>query len=401
MSTDDPAGRPSLRLLAGHSRRVRQGHPWIYSNEVRMDEPTRRLAPGTLVTVVDAGEERLGVATFNPHSLIAARLLDADAGATIDQGFLAGRLRRALAVRAALFARPFYRLVHAEADGLPGVVLDRFDDVCVLQFNSAGMEALREPLLAALEAALGRLRAVVLRRDAAVRTLEGLAREEAAVSGSLDGTVELEEGGVRFLADLGHGQKTGWYFDQRENRDFAARLAAGRRVLDLYCHTGGFALRAAAAGALAVKALDSAAPALALAARSAALNGLVARVEFEEAEVFRWLAAAEDAPAEHDLVIADPPSFVKSRKELPAGLRAYRKLARLSARRTAREGFLVIASCSHHVEAGDFLAAVQAGLRDAGRAGRLLRLAGAGPDHPAHLALPESVYLKCAVLALD
>lgn len=393
--------RAEIHLLAGHSKRLRQGHPWIFSNEIRMDEAAKRLPKGALATVIDAGDERLGVITFNPHSLIAGRLLSPDPDAAIDKAFFAARLHRALALRDALYATPHYRLIHAEADGLPGLVIDRFGDVLAVQLNSAGMDALTEPLVAALQHLMAP-RAIVLRRDSPVRELEGLTRAEAEIVGALDGPVEVIEGEVRFLADLGHGQKTGWFYDQRENRSFAAGLARGRRVLDLYCHTGGFALRSAVAGAESVHAIDSSAPALALAERAAALNGVASRVTWESADVFDWLEASRaDHHRRYGLVIADPPAFAATRKALPAGLRAYRKLARLSAGYCAPEGFLVIASCSYHVETGAFLEAVRSGLRDAGRNGRLLRIAGAGADHPAHIALPESVYLKCAVLALD
>lgn len=391
---------PVVRLLVGHSKRVRQGHPWIYSNEIEMTEATKRLAPGTLAVLVDAGDERLGVVSFNPHSLIAARLLSRAPNTAIDAAFIEARLQAALALRAVLYDTPHYRLIHAEADGLPGLIVDRLGDVFVVQLNTAGMERLAATITAALES-LFKPRAVVLRRDGSVRTLEGLERPAPELIGALDGPVETIEAGVRFLADPLHGQKTGWYFDQRDNRDFAARLARGRRVLDAYCHTGAFALRAAAAGADAVVALDSAEPALALARDAAVLNGLSDRVTFEAGEAFGALAARAKTGERFGLVIADPPSFVKSRKDIAQGLRAYRKLARLSAALVGPAGFLVIASCSHHVETLAFLGEVHAGLRDAGREGRLLRVAGAGPDHPAHTALPESTYLKCATLGLD
>ena len=393
--------RPAIRLSVGHSKRVRQGHPWVYSNEIEMTEATKRLAPGTIATLIDAGDERLGIVTFNPHSLIAARLLSCDPEAVIDAAFIEARLAAALARRGALYDTPYYRLVHAEADGLPGLIVDRIGDVFVVQLNGAGMERLKDEIATALDS-LFKPRAVVLRRDGTVRELEGLTRAEPELIGTLDdGPVEIIEGGVRFLADPLRGQKTGWYFDQRDNRDFAARLAIGRRVLDTYCHTGGFALRAAAAGASGVLGIDSAEPALALARHAATLNGLDERVKFEPGEAFGALAAQAKTSELYGLVIADPPSFVKNKKEVAPGLRAYRKLTRLSAALVEPNGFLVIASCSHHVETMAFLAEVHAGLRDAGREGRLLRIAGAGPDHPVHTALPESAYLKCATLALD
>lgn len=390
----------TIHLLPGGSRRLRRGHPWIYSNEIRMDEAARALSPGTFVRVCEASGEPLGIASFNPHTLIAARLFGRDPDLAIDAEFLAERLRTALALREALYEEPCYRLIHSEADGLPGVVVDRYGDALACQLNTAGAERLAEALVTALDAVLAP-RIVVLRGDAPVRALEGLPETVRTAKGALEGPVELGEEGVRFLADLEAGQKTGWYFDQRDNRSFLARLARGRRILDVYCHSGGFALRAAAAGARSVLGLDSSELALGLAGRAAALNGLAGLCRFERAKAFAALERLGAERAKFDVVACDPPSFVKSRKELKAGLRAYRKLARLAAGLVAANGDLLLASCSHNVERADFLDAVRAGLLDAGRTGRILRDAGAGPDHPVHPALPESAYLKCFVLRLD
>jgi 23S rRNA (cytosine1962-C5)-methyltransferase len=240
-----------------------------------------------------------------------------------------------------------------------------------------------------------------LRRDGRVRRLEGLEQTGESIEGALDGPIPVIEHGVRFLADPLHGQKTGWYFDQRDNRRFIAGLASGRSVLDLYCHTGGFALAAAAAGARLVNAFDSSEPALALARTAAGLGSHETAVSFTAGEAFAVLAEQADSGLRYDLVIADPPSFVKSRKDLPQGLRAYRKLARLAARLVKKDGVLFLASCSHQVEEAAFLGEVAHGLRDAGRDARIIRRAGASADHPVHPALPESDYLKAVVLALD
>lgn len=397
---DEPQSFPAIHLLAGGSKRLRRGHPWLYSNEIRMDEAARAFTPGSLVRVIDAGGEALALASFNPHSLIAARVLSRRLDEAIDENFFAGRLEAALALRARLYPEPFYRLIHAEADGLPGLVIDRYGDALCCQINTAGAEQ----LVGLIEAALLRVlapHAIVFRRDAPVRTLEGLNEAAPVTVGSLESPVELKEQGVRFYADLRAGQKTGWYYDQRENRDFAARLAADRRVLDAYCHSGGFALRAAAAGAAAVLGFDSSGPALGHAQQAAQANGLAERCRFERAKAFEALEELGKNRESFDLVICDPPSFVRSRKELAVGLKAYRKLARLAARLVAPSGDLVLASCSHNVTSSDLVEAVRAGLVDAGRSGRILREAGAGPDHPVHPALPESAYLKCLVLRLD
>lgn len=397
---DDAARRPAVTLLPGGHRRGEAGHPWIYSNEVAMDAAAKALAPGSLVTVKRADGRPLGVAMFNPHTLLAARLLDRDAARPIGRRFLLRRLERALTLRRRLYPAPFYRLVHAEADGLPGLVVDRFGDVLVVQSNAAGM-ALLEPLVIDALVALLSPRAVVLRNDAPARTLEGLAPAVRVAHGAVDEPVPVEENGVVFAADVLAGQKTGWFFDQRVNRAFVAGLARGARVIDLYCYSGGFAVAAAACGAAEVTGIDRSEGALALAAAAAERNHVAALCTFRRAEVFAEAAARTAAGERFDIVIADPPAFARSRRDVPAALRGYRKLARLAASLTAPGGFVFLASCSHNVGAAEFAEAVRRGLADAGRGARILREAGAGPDHPVHMALPESAYLKSLTLALD
>ena len=392
--------RPTVALLPGHHKRSLQGHPWVYSNEIQMDAAAKALPPGSLVQLKAADGRPLGTATFNPHTLVAARLLDRDPARKIDRDFFAARLRRALAIRNKLFDGPFYRLIHAEADGLPGTVVDRFGAVLVAQLNTAGMALLEGEFLAALESVLAP-EAIVLRNDSPARGLEGLEAEVRVALGALDEPVELQENGARFRADLLGGQKTGWFYDQRDNRRFTARLAAGARVLDVYCFGGGFAVQAALGGAQSVIGIDRSEPALALAAAAAELNGVAGRCAFHRGEAFAELGRVLDKGERYDLVIADPPAFVKSRKDLGAGLRGYRKLARLAAGAVAQSGFLFIASCSHNVTPEAFEEAVRRGLEDAERGGRILRSAGAAADHPVHPHLPETAYLKSLVLALD
>jgi 23S rRNA (cytosine1962-C5)-methyltransferase len=399
-AADDPATRPSVTLLAGRHRRAEGGHPWIYSNEVHMDAAAKALAPGSLVTLRRAEGSPLGVAIFNPHTLLAARLLDRDAARPIGRRFLARRIGRALKLRERLFDMPFYRLVHAEADGLPGLIVDRFGAALVVQSNAAGMARLEPAVLEALGELLSP-ETIVLRNDSPARGLEGLASETRVATGTLDAPVEVHENGAVFRADLLAGQKTGWFLDQRGNRRFIAGLAQGARVLDLYCHTGGFAVQTARAGASAVLGIDRSEPALALATEAAELNGVGRTCSFRRGEAFAEAGGLAGNGERFDIVIADPPAFAKSRKDAPAALRGYRKLARLAASVTAGGGILFIASCSFHVVAADFAEAVRRGLADAGRAGRILRVAGADADHPIHPALPETAYLKTLTLALD
>ncbi len=394
------ADYPVVTLAPGRHKRAEQGHPWVYSNEVQMDAAAKGLPAGSIVQLAAASGRPLGVATFNPHTLIAARIVDRDPTSVIDRDFIAARLGAAVGLRHRLYPEPFYRAVHAEADGLPGLVVDRFGDVVVAQLNTAGMARLEGEIIAALGAVLAP-RAVILRDDSAGRKLEGLAEEIRVAAGAVDEPVELTENGARFFADLLGGQKTGWFYDQRENRRAVAALAKDCRLLDAYCFAGGFAVTAARAGAREVVAIDRSEGALALAGRAAAANGVEARCRFGRAEAFAELERLAAAGERFDIVVADPPAFVKSKKDLGAGLRGYRKLARLAAAVVAPRGLLFIASCSHNVGVPEFAEAVRRGIVDAGRGGRILQSAGAAPDHPVHPFLPESAYLKSELLALD
>ena len=400
ISVDDPESRASIMLLPGHHRRAEGGHPWIYSNEVRMDAGAKALSPGALVNLRRADDSALGVAMFNPHSLLAARLLDRDCGRAIGRRFLTRRIERALRLRERLFETPYYRLVHAEADGLPGLVVDRFDRVLAVQANAAGMARLEPLILDALDALLTPA-AIVLRNDSPARALEGLPRETRMAKGTLAGPILVHENGAVFGADLLGGQKTGWFFDQRDNRRFVAGLARDARVLDLYCFTGGFAVQAARAGAAAVLGIDSSEPALDLAADAATRNGVSEICAFRRGDAFAETARLAASGERFELVIADPPAFAKSRKEVGAALRGHRKLTRLAASVTANRGILFLACCSHNVGDAEFAEAVRRGLGDAGRDGRILRAAGAAADHPIHPALPETAYLKAMTLTLD
>jgi 23S rRNA (cytosine1962-C5)-methyltransferase len=389
-----------VTLLPGGHRRAEAGHPWIFSNEIAMDAAAKALAPGTLVTLRRSDERPLGVAMFNPHTLLAARLLDRDVARPIGKRFFVRHLERALRLRERLYRAPFYRLIHAEADGLPGLVIDRFGAVLVVQANAAGIDRLMPVVLDALQQVLTP-EAIVLRHDTPARTLEGLPAETRVAVGQVDGPVVLEENGAFYEADVLAGQKTGWFFDQRDNRGFVAGLAGGARVLDLYCYSGGFSIAAAGADAASVLGVDRSEPALALAEAAARRSGVAERCAFRRGEVFAEAVALATAGERFDIVIADPPPFARSKRDVPAALRGYRKLVRLAAQLTAPGGLLFLASCSHNVGAAEFAEAVRRGLADAGRGARILRSSGASPDHPVHPALPETAYLKALTLALD
>lgn len=388
---------PTVILRAGEDRRVRAGHPWAFSNEILMDADAKAIPVGSLATLRAPGGEPLALVTFNPHSLIAARVLSTNPEAQVDALFLGRRLTQAAALRDRLVGVPYYRLIHAEADGLPGVIIDRFGDAFVVQVNTAGMDALTPVLLEALEAEFSPT-TIVLKNDSPVRELEGLKREVVVAKGQA-GSIELIENDARFVADLSEGQKTGWFYDQRDNRRFMAGLAKDARVLDAYCYSGGFGVLAATRGAASVVCLDRSQPALNAAQQAAALNKVDGIVSFRKGEVFETLE--KEKPRSYEVVICDPPAFVKSRKDLKTGAQGYRKLVRLAAPLVTKGGFFFVASCSHLVDVPLFAEQVRRGLRDAERTGRILLSSGAALDHPVHPNLPETAYLKAMVLQLD
>ena len=384
-------------IILPKGRRARIGSPWIFSNEIRVDEAAKAIVPGSIVNVRGEDGREFGTGYFNPKSLIAVRLLSDACDTAIDRDFFSGRIGRALALRSAFYDKPFYRLCHAEGDGLPGLVIDRFDDVVTVQIGTAGMEKQLDNIVAALDVRL-KPKTIILRNDAPSRTLEGLELYVRTAKGE-GARIAVWENGCRYLADLASGQKTGWYYDQRDNRAFIAALAKGKSVLDAYSYTGGFGLLAAKAGAKEVLCLDSSAPALALAEESARLDKVT--IQAVKADVFEELERLGAAGEKFDIVVADPPPFVKSKKDLEPGAKAYRKLARLAAAVTWPGGILLLASCSHNIPPERFAAECGAGIARTGRAAALIRSAGAGPDHPVHPLLPESAYLKALVYALD
>jgi len=393
---DTPAERPILRLLPGRDRRVKGGHPWAFSNEIAMTPEARALPPGTPVRLEGDDGVRHGTWLFNPHSLIAARFLSPHPEVALDRRFFRNRLAECLALRDRLVGQPFYRMVHAEADGLPGLVIDRYGDALALQANTAAMDRATPLLVEAVQELLAP-RVIVARNDAGVRRLEGLAEESRLLLGE-DAKALVREGGLEFSIDLLSGQKTGWFFDQRENRARVAALARGGSVLDAFCHTGGFGLLAAAAGARSVTLLDRSEPALALAMDTAGRHGYGDIVSAQRGEALETLEVMLSRGQRFDVVVADPPAFAKTRKDHPTAMRGYAKLARMAAGLVGPGGFLFIASCSHHVPVGDFTDAVAHGVSRTRRSARLLATTGAGPDHPVHPLLPESAYLKGLLL---
>ncbi|MDE2292932.1 MAG: class I SAM-dependent rRNA methyltransferase, partial [Elusimicrobia bacterium] len=337
-----------LTLKPHEEDRLNRGHQWVFSNELAA--VPKAVEPGALAVLSSARGKTIGIGFYNPHSLIAFRML-AREPRPVDEDFFRERLTLALDRRRRwLGDAASFRLCFGESDGLPGLVVDKYGDVLVLEVLSAGMERRLDDVCAAL-AEVVRPAAVHLRGDHPARALEGLPAESRTLAGTLPDRVVIEEDGLKFVVNPGAGQKTGFYFDQRDNRRAAAALAKGRNVLDLYCYTGGFALHAARAGALRVVAVDSSGPALELARENARLNGLDGKVVFEEGDADGILAEFSAARRQlmPDMVLVDPPSLVPSRKHLPAALKAYVRLNANAFRILSGGGVVVSSTCSHHV----------------------------------------------------
>ena len=393
--------RRTVRLKPkAEARAIRHGFPWVYADELVTDRRTQGLAPGALAVLEDGERRPLGLVTVNVKSKIIARMLDRDPEAVIDQAWFAARLQRALDLRARLFDTPFYRLVHAEADGLPGVVIDRFGDAAVVQPNAAWAEDHIDALAAALRQVTG-VSTVIKNGTGRSRSLEGLAEETVVLSGGVSAPIPVPMNGATYMADLMGGQKTGLFYDQRPNHAFAARLARGARVLDVFAHVGGFALAALAGGADQALAVDASAAALTLATEGARASGKGDRFSTRQGDAFDVLEALGQEGAQFDLVICDPPAFAPAKPALEAGLRAYERIARLAAPLVAPGGYLVLCSCSHAADLTAFRNASARGIGRGGRRAQLIHTGAAGPDHPMLPQLAESGYLKSMFFRLD
>jgi 23S rRNA (cytosine1962-C5)-methyltransferase len=384
---------PSLMLKRGEDRRLRAGHLWVFSNEVDVARtPLDRFQPGDPVRIMDAGGKLVGTGYVNPATLIAARLVDRGAHA-LDRSLIVHRLNVALALREKLHAEPYYRLVFGESDGLPGLVLERFDDVIVGQIGTAGMERLREEITEAVVKVL-KPAALIWKNDGSVRKLEALPEYADIGYGAHSGPLRVREGGVAFEVDAIGGQKTGWFFDQHANRDRLAPYVRGARVLDLFSYVGAWGLRAAAFGASQVECVDASKAAIEAVRHNAALNSMQDRVAAIEADAFDFLKAARAERKHWDVVILDPPAFVKRKKDFKEGALAYRRINEMAMQVLERDGILITCSCSHHMARAALLDAIQAGARHLDRQVQVLEQLQQAPDHPVHAAIPETDYLK-------
>jgi 23S rRNA (cytosine1962-C5)-methyltransferase len=389
-----------LYLNKNEERRLLAGHLWIYNNEIdTRRSPLKSFRAGELVQIYNSRDKALGVGYINPHTLLCARLLTRDADEALDKEFFARRLRRALAWRERYFATPYYRLIFGESDGLPGLVVDRFADIFVLQLNTAGMDGLRAVIQEALVEVL-QPRGILWRNDSSMRALEGLERYVIAY-GAVPQQVELLEHGAKFAAPLWEGQKTGWFFDQSYNRErlrsyMQRRSGSSLRVLDVCSYVGAWGVQAALglSGAAEVVCVDSSRFALEAVRHNAALNGVADKIAVLEGDMFAVLSQLLEERRPFDAIVLDPPAFIKKRKDIPAGLKAYLTLHELALQLLAPQGILFTTSCSMHMERDMLLDVLRAAALNTRRTLRVVEQLHQAQDHPLHPAIPETNYLK-------
>ena len=380
-------------------RKLRRGFPWVYDNEVVTDRRTKAITPGALAILEDGDRRPLCLIAANPKSKIFGRLLARDTDVEIDEAWFASKLRAALSHRDRLFDAPFYRLIHAEADGLPGVIIDRFGATCVIQPNAAWADARFQDLAAALQQVTG-CTTIVRNGTGRARALEGLPEETEVSHGAVTGLIDVPMNDAIYKADLMGGQKTGLFFDQRPNHAVFQRLARDCDVLDVFSHVGGFALAALAGGARTALAVDGSASALDLAEQGAASMGVSDQFSTRKGDAFDVMNRLQTEGRRFGAVVCDPPAFAPNKSALEAGLRGYEKVARLGASLTAEGGYLALCSCSHAADLAAFRAASQRGISKSGRRAQLVHTGFAGPDHPLMPELAESGYLKALFFRL-
>ncbi|UYM18642.1 class I SAM-dependent rRNA methyltransferase [Endozoicomonas euniceicola] len=384
----------ALRLKDRADRRLKAGHLWIYSNEIDTKAtPLKGFATGELVVIENAAGKAIGTGYVNPNTLICARLVSRDAKYMLDKSLLVHRIKVALSLRERLFDKPCYRLVFGDSDSLPGLVVDRFGDVLVVQISTAGMELVKDQVVEALVQVL-KPTGILLKNDGSSRKLENLPEYIEVAYGEVPDEVELEENGVRFLAPVMKGQKTGWFYDHRLNRDRLRHYVKGKRVLDVFSYVGGWGVQCAAFGAEEVICVDASEKAVDLVHRNAELNGLQDKVGTMQGDAFEALKQLKAEGEQFDVIIVDPPAFIKRRKDVKAGELAYRRINEMAMRLLSKDGILVACSCSMHLQRDSMLDALRAGSRHIERNLQIIEQGHQGPDHPILPAIPETEYIK-------
>lgn len=383
-----------IKLKIHEDRRLREGHAWIYSNEIDVAAtPLKNFTAGEQVLVEDSKGKVMGIAILNPNALICGRLVSRDETHVLNKSLLVHRLQIALSLREALFDSPNYRLVYGDSDFLPGLVIDRFGDICVVQIASAGMELVKAEIVEALQKVLSP-RGILFKNDGKMREVEGLASYIEVAAGEVPDEVPLEENGVKFLAPVRAGQKTGWFFDHRDSRAALKRLVKGKRVLDVFSYVGGWGVQAAAWGASEVVCVDGSSMALEMVAKNAALNGVGDKVKTLQGDAFEIMTSLKQSGEKFDVIVLDPPAFITRRKDHKNGLAAYRRANELAMRLLGKDGLLVSCSCSLHLAREELVDVIRASARHIDRAAQIIHIGHQGGDHPIHPSIPETEYLK-------
>ncbi len=387
-------------LKKHEDKRIKQGHLWVFSNEIaKADSGTEN---GDIVTLYDAGGQILGHGFYNKSSLIAVRLFSKSYNTSGSDGsgsfedYAGLMISNALNLRKQLYPnRNSFRLLFSESDFMPGLIIDKYNDTYVMQVYSFGMEKNIEAVVNVLKDKYG-AKTIFTSNEPYFRKLEGLTEEDKVYLGEI-GRETIDDGSIKYEIDFSKSQKTGFFFDQCDNREFIEKITAGKNVLDAFCNSGGFGLHAAKAGAGFITFMDSSKTEIENANRNFNANGLICETEFITSDIFAYLEKCADANRKFDIVMIDPPAFAKSRKSIPTAVKGYIKLNRLALSITGKDGYLVTSSCSYHISQQDFLDAVTSAAQKAGREIQLIHLSGASLDHPQIAAMPETSYLKFAV----
>lgn len=388
---------PQIKIKKDLQNRLSQGSPWVYSNEILNFSQVKNLPKGSIVEIAferNQSSQKFALGYFNPHSLISARILTYNLEEIIDEIFFTKRISSALLLRNKFFDKPYYRLVHSEGDYLPGLVIDRYNDVFVCQISTAGMEQFSNKIVNSLLKIFGEKITIIFKNDSELRSLENLESNCIIAHGSINDKVKVEEDDITFFCDVIDGQKTGWFFDQRTNHKFVRDYSRNLKVLDAFCYLGGFGINAIAGQAQQVVFVDSSAKAIEIAKNNCKSITNDNNHQFVTQKVFDYLEENKNLQDKFDFIVLDPPAFIKSKKDLFSGLKGYEKLVKLSLELLNDNSLLMLNSCSHHAKTSDLIDCVKNACYKNNKKAKLIRQFGAGIDHPIHPALKENEYLK-------
>ena len=384
----------TVRLRKHEAKRIRMGHLWIYSNEIdNKATPIKSFTQGELVLVEDSNGKSLGIGYINPNNLLAIRIITRDYKINVDRSLFVHKLNIALSLRKRIFDKPFYRAVYGESDGLPGLIVDRFGEHLVVQITTAGMEQQKANIIDAL-CKVFKPESILLRNDCNPRKVERLDADIEQAFGVTPQSILIEENNAQFMIHPHTGQKTGWFYDHRESRQQIAKYVQGKRVLDVFSYIGAFGIQMAMAGAEDVHCIDISGKALDELQKNAELNGVTDKIACIEGDAFSAMSELREAGEKFDVVIVDPPAFIKKKKDQKPGLRAYRKVNEAAMRLLNKDGILLSASCSMHLKVEELQDGLLAGSRHLDKTLQIIEQCHQGQDHPIHPAIPETRYIK-------